>query len=113
MCALAIAIALGVGLGIGLRKDGAAAGIYVYGETTLTGFNKAEFESSTSNELNFRKGIASLSSTVDVADVSVTSVTDVARRRRRNALRRMLAVTSRVKIDFTIKVATKTPSKPP
>ena len=106
VCALAIAIALGVGLGIGLRKDGAAAGIYVYGETTLTGFNKAEFESSASNELNFRKGIASLSSTVDVADVSVTSVTDVARRRRRNALRRMLAVTSRVKIDFTIKVAT-------
>ena len=107
VCALVIAIALGVGLGVGLRKDDDAAGIYVYGDTTLTGFNKAEFESSASNALNFRKGVAALSSTVNVADVSITSVTDVARRRRRNALRRMLAVTSRVNVDFSIKAETK------
>jgi len=105
-CAVVAAIALGLGLGLGLIKDDTAAGVYVYGDTTLTGFNKAEFESSASNALNFRKGVAALSSTVDVADVSITSVTDVARRRRRNALRRMLAVTSQVNVDFTIKVET-------
>jgi len=69
-CAVVAAVALGLGLGLGLIKDDTAAGVYVYGDTTLTGFNKAEFESSASNALNFRRGVAALSSTVDVADVS-------------------------------------------
>ena len=97
---VAVAIALGVGLGLGLKSDDAAAGVFVYGETELTGFSSSEFNGNPNNALNFRRGVASLSSTVEYNDVTITSVTDVARRRA--ALRKILAVSSRVKIAFNV-----------
>jgi len=100
---VAVAIALGVGLGLGLKSDDAAAGVIVYGETELTGFSSSEFNGNPNNALNFRRGVASLSSTVEYNDVTITSVTDVARRRA--ALRKILAVSSRVKIAFNVAVS--------
>ena len=100
---VAVAIALGVGLGLGLKSDDAAAGVFVYGETELTGFSSSEFNGNPNNALNFRRGVASLSSTVEYNDVTITSVTDVARRRA--ALRKILAVSSRVKIAFNVAVS--------
>jgi len=102
---VAIAIALGVGLGLGLKSDDAAAGtgIYVYGDTQLTGFTKSAFEADANNALKFRRGIASLSTTVEYTDVTITSVTDLARRRA--ALRKLLAVNSRVSIAFNVAVS--------
>uniref|UniRef100_A0A7R9XQW0 Uncharacterized protein n=1 Tax=Ostreococcus sp. 'lucimarinus' TaxID=242159 RepID=A0A7R9XQW0_9CHLO len=100
---VAVAIALGVGLGLGLKSDDAAAGVFVFGETELTGFSSSEFNGNPNNALNFRRGVASLSSTVEYNDVTITSVTDVARRRA--ALRKILAVSSRVKIAFNVAVS--------
>ena len=56
---VAVAIALGVGLGLGLKSDDAAAGVFVYGETELTGFSSSEFNGNPNNALNFRRGVAS------------------------------------------------------
>ena len=100
---VAVAIALGVGLGLGLKSDDAAAGVFVFGETELTGFSSSEFNGNPNNALNFRRGVASLSNTVEYNDVTITSVTDVARRRA--ALRKILAVSSRVKIAFNVAVS--------
>ena len=95
---IAIAIALGVGLGVGLRDDDDGKK-FVYGNTRLTGMSASEWNADANAAPRFKRGVAALSTMVSASDVTVTSVTDVARRR---AARRLLASNSKVDVAFSI-----------
>ena len=95
---IAIAIALGVGLGVGLRDDSEQK-TFVYGNTRLTGMSASEWNADANAATRFKRGVATLSTMVSASDVTVTSVTDVARRR---AARRLLASNSKVDVAFSI-----------
>jgi len=98
--AIIIALALGLGLGLGLKKDSASSEVVptfvLASDIKLDGFTAASFTAEP--QLAFRTGTAATLG-IAVADIEITSYTDVSARRRRSLLAAGLQVEFQASIE--------------
>ena len=98
--AIIIALALGLGLGLGLKKDSASSEVVptfvLASDVKLDGFTAASFTAEP--KLAFRTGTAATLG-IAVADIEITSYTDVSARRRRSLLAAGLQVEFQASIE--------------